>query len=141
MVSSGSGCTVHTPSNARVNDMSSDVGEELTAAPPDKGLQAERTALSWSRTSLAVVANALLVVRAGWVNERPGFALLGFVMLICSAATFVYGHKRRRDLTCHPVPSGPSFVAVTLISGLTLSACATAFAAILIGAPLIVSNL
>ena len=38
--------------------------------PADPGLQRERTAMAWTRTGLAVLVNALIVLRAGGPQAR-----------------------------------------------------------------------
>jgi uncharacterized membrane protein YidH (DUF202 family) len=73
--------------------------------PADRGSQAERTTLSWSRTSFAFLANgALLMIRnlhgstgpAGWIPA----ILAGAVAL----ATFLIAVHRQRMLRREPIP-------------------------------------
>ena len=47
--------------------MSSTRPREAMSRPRDPGLQGERTALAWQRTSLAVFANGLLALRSASV--------------------------------------------------------------------------
>jgi uncharacterized membrane protein YidH (DUF202 family) len=72
---------------------------------PDNGLQAERTALAWTRTSFAVLANgALLVLK----DLRGEDGLLGLVPPSLAAAValgiFLIGAGRQRRLGHRPLP-------------------------------------
>jgi len=64
----------------------------------DPGLQPERTALSWSRTALAIAVNALLVLRSGFVSDQPALAALGVLLFAAAAAAAAYGVVRAREL-------------------------------------------
>ncbi len=74
----------------------------MSGPPSDRGLQAERTALSWSRTSFAFLVNgALLMVRnlhgaVGLAAVIPA-ALAGAVALL----TYFISFRRQRILQ-HP---------------------------------------
>ena len=74
----------------------------------DGGLQAERTDLSWSRTSIAIIVNGLLV--AGRDVLRPEssptplvYALAG-VAAAAALVVAVIGRRRRRALSERTVP-------------------------------------
>lgn len=76
-------------------------------SPQDPGLQAQRTALSWRRTALAVLANAALMLKAG---SQPGHGLLlplGVALLASSALMAAQGHRRERALLLGE-PKSPS---------------------------------
>ncbi|MGV9680245.1 DUF202 domain-containing protein [Nocardia sp. NPDC003482] len=70
----------------------------------DRGLQAERTALSWLRTAVAAMANALLLVRTALVADRPpaavlalaGAAALGIVTAIALRRNRILHNRRGR---------------------------------------------
>ncbi len=64
----------------------------------DAGLQPERTSLAWNRTGLAVVVNALLVLRAGWSSGRFPLVVVAVVLLVAAGSTVAYGAWRRRHL-------------------------------------------
>jgi hypothetical protein len=67
----------------------------------DPGLQPERTALAWTRTALAVAVNALLSVRAGFVDGEPWLVAVGVVLFAASGAVAAIGTvRRRRPLVC-----------------------------------------
>jgi uncharacterized membrane protein YidH (DUF202 family) len=73
-------------------------------SPGPEGLQAERTALAWTRTSLAVLVNGVLLVLKQPRHEgalRPVAALLaGFI----AVAIYLVGVRRQRTLARKPLP-------------------------------------
>ncbi|REG83238.1 DUF202 domain-containing protein [Marinomonas pollencensis] len=48
----------------------------------DAGLQAERTALSWSRTLLVLLLNVLLVIRVGYTSQNPIVLYAGVMLAV-----------------------------------------------------------
>ena len=64
----------------------------------DPGLQRERTAMAWSRTGLAVLVNALLVLRAGAQANQSFILALGFLLLAAAAGAVACGVWRARRL-------------------------------------------
>ena len=103
-----------------------------TLLPRDTGLQAERTALSWSRTGLSVLANALLALRSGWTNQDVVITIFAFVLLIASGAAVLYGAYRRRHLLSGSGPSAPSAIAITAAAVITLVTCLVGTASIVV---------
>lgn len=97
----------------------------------DAGLQAERTALAWTRTALALFVNALLALRAGWSHDHVVVTALGAALLVAAAAAAACGAWRRRCLLSrHPSIAAPSIViAATTIA--TFVACGVALASVL----------
>lgn len=70
--------------------------------PGREGLQAERTALAWSRTSLAVLVNGvLLVLKEPRGGARPLAA--GLAVLI-AVTIYLVGVRRQRTLARDPLP-------------------------------------
>lgn len=76
----------------------------------DRGLQPERTALAWTRTSLAVVVSGGLVLL-----KDPGMAQLvdhhgrigvGVAAATVAGALFLVGVRRRRTLSARPHRNG-----------------------------------
>ncbi|WP_431280002.1 DUF202 domain-containing protein [Leifsonia poae] len=103
-------------------------------AARDPGLQGERTALSWTRTALVIVVNALLALRTGWVSGQPVLTAAGIVLVLAAIATMVYGTLRGRalaGLTGHIPPAAPA-LAIVLTAVITLLACATGVASVLV---------
>jgi uncharacterized membrane protein YidH (DUF202 family) len=75
--------------------------------PRDPGVQPERTALAWSRTGLALLANAMLVLRAGWTSESTPIVILGVLLLAACGAAFACGAWRRHRLVSGQTPLAP----------------------------------
>ena len=88
--------------------------------PPDLGLQRERTTLAWRRTSLAVIVNAILVIRAGAHSEQSLMVTLGATLLVAGLAVGAGGAWRSRALlTQQAVAAAP--VALTFaLTGLAV---------------------
>lgn len=86
----------------------------------DQGLQAERTALAWTRTAAAVGVNALLSLRSGIAQDRPWVMRLGTVLLLVALALIAYSVLRRRHLRGSHLPVAISvpMVACTALSAL-----------------------
>lgn len=99
--------------------------------PRDAGLQAERTALAWNRTALAILANSLLVLRSGYANDRPAITLLALALFMASGALFAFGLWRRRHLLDGRPDVAPPALAPKLTALVTLAACALGIASIL----------
>ena len=103
----------------------------------DPGLQGERTALSWSRTCLALAVNGLLALRNGWASGTVVLTVTGVVLLLVASAFVLYGNLRGRALAGNgrhhdrPPEAAPA-VPLALLALATLLACATGIASILI---------
>ncbi|MCA1836342.1 MAG: DUF202 domain-containing protein [Actinobacteria bacterium] len=73
---------------------------------PDDGLQPERTALSWSRTSLGVLGNgALLMLRDLHHYTGPLRLLPAGLAVVIATATYLAGVQRQRVLRRRPLPA------------------------------------
>jgi uncharacterized membrane protein YidH (DUF202 family) len=104
--------------------------------PPvrDPGLQGERTALSWTRTALVIVVNALLSLRTAWVSGQPVLTVAGIILVLAAIAAMVYGTLRGRALAGHTadVPPAAPTMAVALTAAITLLACGAGVASVLV---------
>lgn len=67
-------------------------------ATPDPGLQQQRTGLSWTRSSLVVAMNALLVARAGIINGTVALVGVGLVLLVAAVAVMLHGRRRHQRI-------------------------------------------
>lgn len=108
------------------------MSRDAVTSPSDAGLQAERTGLAWSRTSLGVTANALLLavreISQGRLGPASGVAALALVL---AGAVAVYGRRRPLRLRRAPLPTplaadravlvlGGAVTVLALLSGLVL---------------------
>ncbi len=101
--------------------------------PRDPGLQAERTALAWIRTALAILVNAFLALRTAWSTGHALVSALAIALLFAAAAAAGCGMWRRHVLLGPSTQiAAPSIVmfAACFVVWLT---CATALAAIVAG--------
>ena len=98
----------------------------------DSGLQAQRTALAWTRTGLSVLLNAAVVLRSGLQANEPFILGLGFVLLVAAAVAVACGGWRARRLTIDITHSAPPGVVVGGIVGVALVACVAGLASILL---------
>jgi uncharacterized membrane protein YidH (DUF202 family) len=96
----------------------------MQPAVRDPGLQAERTALAWARTALAVLANALLVLRFGWSSQRVAFVALGISLVLGAGATLVIGLRRHRELTDAVAPGVAPTGAIAAVATIAATAAA-----------------
>ena len=75
------------------------------AAPRDRGLQPERTALAWTRTSLAVLANGAVLAVKEFPHYSTPLPVIGAAFAVVVAAiTYVVGLQRQRTLGRRPLP-------------------------------------
>ncbi|MHA7985977.1 DUF202 domain-containing protein [Rathayibacter sp. CAU 1779] len=110
----------------------------MTATPVrDPGLQGERTALSWSRTSLALAVNGLLALRNGWQDGAVPLTVTGVVLIVVAAAFVLYGNLRGRSLAGNGrhhdrMPQAAPTIPLALLALATLAACGVGIASTLI---------
>lgn len=73
---------------------------------PEDGLQAERTALAWSRTSFGVLGNgALLLLRELHHYSGPLRLAPAALAVVVALITYFIGRRRQRLLCIRPIPS------------------------------------
>lgn len=104
-------------------------------SPRDPGLQAERTALAWNRTGLAVLANGLLALRSGWGSQQTAITGLALALLIAAGGVLVYGAWRHRQLLNGTPVTAPGVLAVATVTGVSLLACMVGVTSMLAGYP------
>ena len=104
----------------------------IVDATGDPGLQPERTALSWTRTALALAVNALLSMRAGLVAGEPGLVAVGVLLFAASGAAVAIGTVRRRQLSGARLVITPPAGALVGVAAATLLASAGGVASVLV---------
>ena len=73
--------------------------------PGPEGLQAERTSLAWTRTSLAVLANgALVILKHPGGDEGLLRAAAAGLAGIVALTVYLIGLRRQRTLARRPLP-------------------------------------
>lgn len=99
----------------------------------DHGLQAERTALAWTRTAFAVLANGAILTLRDFHSYSGPLRFLGAGLAVTFAlSTYLISTRRQRTLGSRPVPNritprrevylvGVSVLTLTLVSALALS--------------------
>jgi hypothetical protein len=97
-----------------------------------RGLQSERTALSWSRVSLLFTVNALLALRTGWENGSIMYVAMAAALFASAAATVGYGGVRKRQLLNADQPSAPPVSAITVMATITFVACVAGIISVLV---------
>ena len=80
----------------------------------DPGLQPERTSLAWRRTALAVVFNAILLLRAGLQEQGPHLLALG--VILCVGAAAMMRASARRDVELRATARAPTATRMLLVS-------------------------
>jgi uncharacterized membrane protein YidH (DUF202 family) len=98
----------------------------------DSGLQAERTSLSWTRTSLGFLANGALVsLHFGGATGLFKWVVAGLAAAL-ALSTYLIGRRRQRRLSRRPLPArisprhevyllGTSVLLLIVISTLSLA--------------------
>jgi uncharacterized membrane protein YidH (DUF202 family) len=95
----------------------------------DPGVQLERTALAWNRTGLAVLVNALIVLRAGVQADQVLIMAAGVLLLASSGGAVVVSAWRSRKLAQGATVETP-WVLVVATVWIVWFTCVAAVAAI-----------
>ena len=80
---------------------------------------------------MAVLVNALLVLRAGLSSDRGAITTLALILMVAAGALFVFGAWRRRHLIGRHASVAPPALAPALTAIVTMAACAAGIASIL----------
>jgi uncharacterized membrane protein YidH (DUF202 family) len=73
---------------------------------PGPGLQAERTAMAWTRTSLGVLVNGvLLILKQPHYNDGPLRPIAAGFAGIIAVIIYLVGMRRERTLAQRPLPN------------------------------------
>jgi uncharacterized membrane protein YidH (DUF202 family) len=90
----------------------------------DTGVQPERTALAWDRTSLALGVNAVLVMRSGLRVHSPALLVVGAVLVGLALALTWVGLVRRRQLaSAQPRAPLPALIGLAAAATMMAGAC------------------
>jgi uncharacterized membrane protein YidH (DUF202 family) len=90
------------------------------------GLQAQRTALAWGRTALALLVTTLLIMRAGLRSGETAIQVLGGIVAIASAAILSVAVIRGMQLRGGAmIVAPPSWMMVAVAGALSLAVLAT----------------
>lgn len=101
-------------------------------AAGDPGLQPERTALAWGRTSLAIAVNALLSLRAGLVLGEPSLVAIGALLFAAAGGTVAIGAMRRAQLSGAELTITPPRWALPGVAAATVLASVAGIASVLV---------
>ena len=88
----------------------------------DPGLQPQRTALAWNRTTLALAINAMLILRAGLHSGDKALLALGALVGIAAGAIATAAIRRRHQLA-HRVHARATALIASTAAAVVLAAC------------------
>ncbi|MGB3290777.1 MAG: DUF202 domain-containing protein [Burkholderiaceae bacterium] len=85
----------------------------------DPGLQPERTALAWQRTTASLCVASLYVIRTGWHRDFIWITGLGCAMLaLCGFMIFTSAARARRILRDDARTVSIAWVAPAIVAGM-----------------------
>jgi uncharacterized membrane protein YidH (DUF202 family) len=79
----------------------------LSSPAPDRGLQAERTRLAWTRTSFGLLANGGLLTLKDLHNHggQTAAPILAALAVTTALITYLIAVQRQRTLALRPLPT------------------------------------
>ncbi len=81
---------------------------------------------------MAVVANGLLILRAGWTSGEASLTFAAFALLLAAGAAILYGAWRRRHLLNGRGTTAPPAIAIAVAAIVTLIGCAAGIASVIL---------
>lgn len=76
--------------------------------------------MAWSRTALLVVANAILMLRAGLQSDSSELISLGILLCVIAPTIAVFGWRRRAQMSSR-LPAAPHPLVMAALSAVTLA--------------------
>lgn len=102
--------------------------------PSKPGLPAERTLLSWERSSFGFLVGGALVLLREHGPLGPGRALLATVAALLALLVLALGYRRSRAIRASPVVAGRVITCAPRAEVMAIGGATVVFAAAVVGA-------